>query len=191
MKQFVPTVKKESSEQNMELMNHKWNLFVNGDNAALGELYDEMFEPLVFKAYLKTGDIEVSRDIVAELFAQLIDTDIAMRYKKWKNIQFFEAYAQRSIHNKCVDHYRKHSRKESIDNRFFHLHEAEECFSIEDFSVNIPDKEKKLFQLHLDGFRHEELANQFNLTEKTIRNKLSITRKKIAASLKPFLTILL
>jgi DNA-directed RNA polymerase specialized sigma24 family protein len=41
----------------------------------------------------------------------------------------------------------------------------------------------------LDGFKNEEIAQKQNLTEKTVRNKLSISRKKMEKVLKSFIFI--
>jgi RNA polymerase sigma-70 factor (ECF subfamily) len=48
-------------------------------------------------------------------------------------------------------------------------------------------KEQEIFQLHLDGYKNEEIAEKQKLTEKTVRNKLSISRKKMEKVLKSFL----
>jgi DNA-binding NarL/FixJ family response regulator len=53
----------------------------------------------------------------------------------------------------------------------------------------LSSKEHEIFQLHLDGFKNEEIAQKQNLTEKTVRNKLSISRKKMEKVLKSFIFI--
>jgi DNA-directed RNA polymerase specialized sigma24 family protein len=52
----------------------------------------------------------------------------------------------------------------------------------------LPDQEKEIIGLHLDGFNNHELADLFHLSEKTIRNKLSLSRKKM---LRYFKTVLI
>jgi DNA-binding NarL/FixJ family response regulator len=49
-----------------------------------------------------------------------------------------------------------------------------------DYFDLLNEKEKELFQLHLDGFNNLEIAGKHTINEKTVRNKLSMTRKKIA-----------
>ncbi len=173
----------------MEYVNHKWNLFVNGENSSLGELYNDLFEPLVFKAYVQIRDIDAARDIVAELFSFLLDTSPGVRYQKWKDVNSFEAYINKSVYFKCIDHLRKHNKNQSIDKIHSFYYELEETLSIDDFFLELPEKDKRLFQLHLDGFQNKELADHYNLSEKTIRNRLSLTRKKIAASIKTILIL--
>ena len=41
----------------------------------------------------------------------------------------------------------------------------------------LSDAERKLLELHLDGYRNHVIAEELNLSEKTVRNKLSLTRK--------------
>jgi DNA-binding NarL/FixJ family response regulator len=41
------------------------------------------------------------------------------------------------------------------------------------------DKEQIILKLNIDGFSHQEISAQLNISEKTISNILSISRNKI------------
>jgi DNA-binding NarL/FixJ family response regulator len=38
-------------------------------------------------------------------------------------------------------------------------------------------KERQILKLNLDGFKNEEISHQLNISEKTVSNSLSISRK--------------
>ncbi|WP_438967308.1 RNA polymerase sigma factor, partial [Flavobacterium sp.] len=43
----------------------------------------------------------------------------------------------------------------------------------------LPNKEKQILSLSIDGFTNAEIGEQFNLSEKTIANLLAMVRKKV------------
>ena len=56
----------------MSELDNNWTAFLKGENNALGSLYADIFEPLVFRAISYTKDPEVARDIVSQLFMELV-----------------------------------------------------------------------------------------------------------------------
>ncbi|MEY3200008.1 MAG: hypothetical protein RJA13_1966 [Bacteroidota bacterium] len=59
-----------------------WNRFLRGDNEALGELYSDLFEPLVFVSFYYVKNNETARDIVSNLFVSLLVTSVEVRNEK-------------------------------------------------------------------------------------------------------------
>jgi RNA polymerase sigma-70 factor (ECF subfamily) len=165
-----------------------WEQFVKGQNEALGELYSEFFEPLVFVSFYLVKDNEVARDIVGELFVSILSVEIEDRQMKWEHVNTVKSYLSTAVKNKSIDYLRKTK---------LHLNKIEEML---DGSITIEDnpffdeslmllreEEKEVFQLHLDGYKNEEIAQKQQLTEKTVRNKLSLTRKKMRTYFKSLL----
>jgi RNA polymerase sigma factor (sigma-70 family) len=166
-----------------------WLQFVNGDNTALGDLYTELFEPLVFISYYYVKNNEVARDIVSDLFVSLLSEGITERKLKWENVNSVQSYLTTAVKYKSIDYLRKNKKHsvllESIERT---LKVEEDPFYAENIK-RLPKDEQRFYQLHLDGFKNEELAKHYQLSEKTIRNKLSLTRKKMVMYFK-FLFIL-
>ena len=79
-----------------------------GDRAALAQLYDE-FSPQVYRyLYRQCGNAELSEDLTADVFLQLIraiDRDHA-----WK--QSFTGWLFSIARNRLTDHYRKQGRRD-------------------------------------------------------------------------------
>ena len=86
--------------------NNYWTDFLQGDDYALGKLYHELFEPLVFVAYHRTKKMEVARDIVSELFVSILSTKNEVRKSKWENIESIHAYLTSAVKNKSIDYLR-------------------------------------------------------------------------------------
>ena len=51
----------------------------------------------------------------------------------------------------------------------------------------LPEKEKQIITLIINGFSNTEIASQLNLSEKTIANMLSMARKKVKELWKAFM----
>ena len=164
-----------------------WNRFVQGENDALGELYSALFEPLVFVSFYLVKDNDAARDIVGDLFVFLLSVEVKERKTKWLEVNSVKTYLSVAVRNKSIDYLRKKklhlSKNEVLD----------ESITIEDnpfFAESLmllKEEEKEVFQLHLDGYKNEEIAKKQQLTEKTVRNKLSLTRKKMRTYFKSLL----
>jgi len=75
--------------------------------------------------------------------------------------------------------------------QFSHNATTTESINLEEGLNLLPPNETELFQLHLDGYSNTEIAAHKMISEKTVRNKLSLTRKKMAIIYKSFLTLAL
>lgn len=157
-----------------------WSLFINGDNDSLSKLYDLLFEPLVFVSFYHVKNNDDARDLVSDLFVKLLAASITERKEKWRDVKMIKAYLSKSIRNKSIDFLRLANNNKTI-NLIVDKQTEEQIHPLrEDYFTLLNEKEKELFQLHLDGFNNIEIAVEQKINEKTVRNKLSMTRKKIA-----------
>ena len=157
-----------------------WSLFISGDNDALGKLYNLLFEPLVFVSFYYVKNNEDARDLVSDLFVKLLATSITERKEKWHDVKIIQAYLSKSVRNKSIDFLRFAKNKNTL-NLLVDKQSEEPTYPLrEDYFALLSEKERELFQLHLDGFNNLEIAGKHTINEKTVRNKLSMTRKKIA-----------
>ncbi len=167
-----------------------WNQFIKGDNKALGELYVELFEPLVFISFYLVKDNDVARDIVGDLFVSILTVEIADRQMKWEQVNTVKSYLSTAVKNRSIDYLRKNKLQSALTD----AHKAELKVEVNPFYAEnlqrLTKEEGEFFQLHLDGYKNEELAKQYELSEKTVRNKLSLTRKKMLHYFKSILLVL-
>ena len=157
---------------------------MNGDNEALAKLYVVLFERLVLNAIYYTKNPEIARDIVSSLFVSLIELDKEERQSRWNKIKNHHALILAIVRNKCLDHLKIRQNRERINHELFveTSSDVEKIDMIAHLTACIqelkPD-EKQLLELHLQGFSNDEISLKLNLSEKTVRNKLSLTRKSI------------
>ena len=167
--------------------NRLWNRFIQGDNKALGALYAELFEPLVFVSFYLVKDNEVARDIVGDLFVFLLSVEVKERKAKWKDVNTVKTYLSVAVRNKSIDYLRKTKRNSDKTDALSEKFTLEENPFFAEVLTFLKDEEKEVFQLHLDGYKNIEIAEKQQLTEKTVRNKLSLTRKKMRKYFKSLL----
>ncbi len=164
---------------------NSWNQYVNGSNHALGELYNAIFEKLVFRAIYYTKNSEIARDIVSELFVSLIELNPNDRKQRWSRTQNVEALLLAITRNKCLDYLKiKSGRlrilKEQQYNVVIDLEEESELIKHLEHCMNeLSEDDRNLINLHLQGFNNHEIGDAMQISEKTVRNKLSLSRKRI------------
>ena len=161
-----------------------WEKFINGENDALSFVYEPLFQPLLFIAIKYVKNPEIAQDITSELFVSLLETDLNTRQSKWSQIRDIKAFLSTIIKCRAIDYIRMHQNRLRILQKeaIFQQENQDLILDLEHLKLCIdalPNDEKHLIELHLAGFKNEEIAEQKNYTEKTIRNKLSASRKKL------------
>ena len=181
---------KNVTSRNMEDELLLWKRFMAGDNHALGELYSILFEPLVFSSYFYVRNHEIARDIVSELFVSVLIVPVEDRHTKWGSVKEIKGYLSVAIRNKSIDYFRANTNHAAIAKDVLSTEPSEmHVFPLEELE-KLPTAELELFQLHLAGYKNEEIAQNIGISEKTVRNKLSLIRKKLAKNIRFILSIL-
>lgn len=172
------------SEQGNQL--HKLNKIGNN---TFEKLYLNHFDELLFIAYNLVGNEQEAEDVVASLFEKLI-SNVGMR----RDLYFEESnneilgYLKISVRNACFDILRSRKRRASIlfkigsSIQFWKKPEIYSKFQKDAFEMmmtELSDREKEIFELHLDGFKNFEIAEKLNLSELTVRNTLHNAKKRI------------
>ena len=179
------------------MIKEHWEDFIHGNNAALTFVYEPLFEPLLFVALKYVRNTEVAQDITSELFTSLLETDITVRQTKWSQIRDIQAFLSTIIKCRAIDHIRqeKNRHRLRLENlttpHYTYEKRKEELDHLNICILKLPLEEQQLLQLHLAGYNNEEIAERKNYNEKTVRNKLSLTRKKLNYLWKNLILILL
>ena len=163
-----------------------WSSYIQGDNNALSKLYLLVFEPLLLKAFYLTKDHEEAKDIVADLFSYFMELSIEKRAKKWKDIRDVEAFLYGCVKKKSLAFLRKKQVRAKLINHVHFMYERVDESKVsltqfvDDSIKSLSKNEQNLFRLHFNGYSNHEIADLMNLSEKTVRNKLSISRLKLS-----------
>jgi RNA polymerase sigma factor (sigma-70 family) len=163
-----------------------WKQYIEGDNQILGELYRPMFRKLFFVAFKYTQNEDTSFDLVQDLFTTLLHTPVTERTDKWKDIQNVEGFLVVLIKCKALDRLKVTRNRTRILNEK-HLKESpfqtdsinDDLEQLDKIISMLTTKEQTIIRLHLEGYKNAEIAEEQNISEKSIRNRLSESRNKI------------
>lgn len=169
----------------MNKLEKQWSHFLVGDNDALGKLYTDIFEPLVFRSISYTGDPEIARDIVSQLFSELLSSPVNVRQERWIKVRDPLAFLLVIVRNKSLDYLKITRNRDRILKHFAHdqqevLEDSTETdlyVKLAQCVAELSESERELLELHLNGYRNAAIAQELQMSEKTVRNKLSLTRK--------------
>lgn len=177
----------------------------NGDMNAFEELYFNM-QPRLFafsKKFIENN--EIARDIVQEIFFEFWENRRTTTIKSSVN-----AYLFRTLHNKCLNYIRdlkvreKYSsyvdiklkeaelfffdqEQDSYKSIFFK--EVQEIFN--ESMKNLPDSCREIFVLsRMKGLSNKEIADQLNISVRTVENQIYRALKVLKVSLKDYLPLL-
>ena len=163
--------------------------YINGDNDALGELYSLYYSSLIMVAYRYTLSTEKSKDIVGLVFEKLLSFSTSKR-------QTFFLHPEKGMYpllisivkNKALDEIKQNKLHQEIKkqiesttsffsiNAIFVRFEEEAIKQLIDYLSN---REKEILQLHLQGFKNDEIAIQLNISYNTVRNTLHSAKQRV------------
>ncbi len=178
-------MQKNNHNSEYELSHH----YQNGNDEALGKLYVYYYQSLVMIAYKYTTDTEKSRDVVGAVFEKLLQLQKNKRQQiilhPKKGIYPFLVII---IKNKCLDGIKTNKLQEQIKKHlvtlisFTSINAASfrfESEAIKQLLNNLPNREKEIIELHLQGYKNEEIAIQLNISYNTVRNTLHTAKQRI------------
>lgn len=171
-----------------------------GDVVAFESLFKTHYAKLCFYANSIIGDLDVSEEIVADLFTEI--------WAKRGEIEFsvaIKAYLYKSVYNRCMNHLR-HSKIKNAYVEYLLKNESNNLFSqapsyaydekeiskeITNAIDKLPEKCKAIFLLsRVQNKKYHEIAALLDLSPKTVENQMSIALKKLREMLKHLVAIL-
>ena len=163
--------------------------FCKGDNQALSTPYKKWLPELYLVAYRYVQCEQEAEDIVADCFEKIFAMPITKRHKKFIEEEInIKALLLVMVKNKSLDVIKtKINRNRILDGikgflPTISFNNAKQNLTNDNFKelLNcLPEKEKQIISLSIDGFTNAEIGGQFNLSEKTIANLLAMVRKKV------------
>lgn len=163
--------------------------YLNGNDDALGKLYVHYYQSLVMIAYKYTTDIEKSRDVVGAVFEKLLQLQTQIRQQIILHPQKgLYPFLVTVVKNKCLDGLKTNKLQDEIKKQLGHLlafNSTNAAFirfeleAIKQLLNNLPAREKEMIELHLQGYKNEEIAVQLNISYNTVRNTLHNAKQRI------------
>lgn len=173
------------------------DLLGSDSNAAIDIIFLREFDYLCRIAYRVLKDSNQSEDIVQDVF-----------YEFWKKRDILEvrtsirAYLKRAVINKTLNFIRDQKIRLDDDSSLAYLDtkenihlelEANEMSEMIDKALEeLPPKCRMVFVLsRFEQLSYQEIADQMEISTKTVENHISKALKRLRAYLKPFLTLVL
>lgn len=163
--------------------------FCKGDNHALSTLYNSWLPELYLVAYRYVQSQQEAEDVVADCFEKLFTMPTTKRHKKFIEEEInFKALLLVMVKNKSLDIIKAKNNQSRILDGIKKLlpvevvNGAKQTFIDDNFKALLnclPEKEKQIITLNIEGFTNKEIGDKLNLSEKTIANLLAMTRKKV------------
>ena len=160
-----------------------------GDNTAIAMQYKKWLPELYLIAYRYTKNQEQSEDIVADCFEKLLQMPLEKRKQKFIVEEInLKALLIVIVKNKCLDYIKTTKNRNRIIDGIKSIwstssnNTATAIFTNESFEALLkclPEKEQLILKMNIDGYKHEEISEKLQLSEKTISNSLSLSRAKI------------
>lgn len=158
---------------------------VDADYSAFNEIYDHYWNPLLRIAIKKIGDVDLSMDIVQDLFVDLwqrrhtitIHTGLRAYLISALYHKLFQHFRKQGIHEKHIGQYKLliHDGLQDI----FTVNGYEENYThvlvaIEQSIEDMPDRMRVVFNLKYQrSLSNLEIAEQLGISLQTVKNQLS------------------
>jgi RNA polymerase sigma-70 factor (ECF subfamily) len=168
-----------------------------GDEKVYQFVFNELYEDLCKYAFLYVNDESTSKELIQILFIKL--------WEKRQTINIttsLKSYLFRAARNACLNHIRDYKVIERLDDVCFELEndmlqEMSDFESLDKILVqqkideaieSLPPKCKEIFLLsRKNELTYTQIANELDITRKTVENQMGIALKKLRDKLSPIL----
>jgi len=161
--------------------------------SAYRQLFDQYYQRLVLFAHKYLGDLESARDIVQEFYLYLYESRHAITIQT-----SLKSYLYSSVRNRCLNQvkheqvkekHRKISRTEANISAP-DLEEMMDAVELEakvyEIVSRLPEKCRQIYiKSRVDGKRNREIADELNLSIRTVETQISKALKSLKDNLLP------
>jgi len=161
-----------------------------GDERVFRQLFDKYYRPLVSFANRLLSDPDLSRSVVQDVFVMLYDKRSEINIHTSLQSHLFQ-----TVRNRCLNVLKHNKMKREHHQRIFdsgseaeqpaetlEYAELERCL---DIAINgLPDQCQKIFKLsRYEGVTNQEIADQLELSKRTVETQISKALKRIREEL--------
>jgi RNA polymerase sigma-70 factor (ECF subfamily) len=168
----------------------------NDDQNSFKEIYKRFRPRLYIFAFKILNNKEICEEIIQEIFIDLwvrrnkkeIENISAYLYKAVK-FQIFKQFRKNNLIDKQVEDFDEFISEFNVEE---HIEFKELYYRVENLIANLPEQRRIVFKLSRDeGLSAKEIAKKLNISEQTVRNQIYSALKKIRASIKLLLMLLI
>jgi len=182
----------------MEYSTEEQDLFLrvkSGDKIAYRALYDRYYKYLVVTANNILGDAEMARDLSQDVFLEL--------WRRREDIEVqssLKFYLRRSVVNKTLNHIKSRrldfTEPERMPETPSNFLDAQTQLEVSDLEqvihqaiAALPERCRVIFTLcRLENMPHKEIAEQLNISTKTIENQMTRALSSLREAVGPYVS---
>ena len=172
-----------------------WREFISGHNPSLKVVYEKHHATLLFQAFYYLKDESRSQDVVADIFVKLLEMTPIERKDKLADVSDkLETFLKVLVKNRCLDTIKVQENRKNILANIHSLfvrsnrhHEMTDNDLAQMLDI-LPDQQRRILKLHLEGYDNNEISQQLNISYNTCRNTLSTAKKKTRELWATFMT---
>lgn len=183
-----------SSEENVEVQ--LLERLTKDDQQAFNSLFKIYYRNLILFAGYFIPSQNVCEDIVQSIFVTL--------WSDRRNLQTdksIKSYLLKAVRNRCIDYIRHQNIKQEYESYLIERQELLEYYDTENYllysdlhqhlqaalSKLSPEKREVLIMSRLEGIKYKDIANQLQVSERTVEVRISQALKELRLLLKDFL----
>lgn len=172
-----------------------FHLIKKGDKKSFELLFKQLYTPLVHYAHRLIGDQDESEGIVQQIFLSIWE-----KKEQLEIVGPVENYLYRATRYRCINYIKLElPKKKQLDPiEFANKIQSEESDSvmqdkeltqaIQNAIDSLPVKCKEIFLLsRYSGLTYQEIADELDLSIKTVENQMTIALKKLREQLKSYI----
>jgi RNA polymerase sigma-70 factor (family 1) len=164
--------------------------FCEGRREAFVELYDRYFEKLYITAFKLIRNKEEAKDITITTLNKLLS-----KHKDFDNLPQISAFLFVSARNRCLNYLRDMKRLRDREIRFMIAVEKEVQWINDELDADfigcilksvekLPGRSRQVIEMYyLKEMKYREIANELNISARTVENQLSFALTKLRQAL--------
>lgn len=163
-------------------------------NTKFENIFHQFYTPLCNYAYKIVNDDFIAEEVVQSLFIQLAEKI------DWSEIKQLDSFLLRCVKFKCIDYLRKNNRYKITDLKDLQIMATSEFQEITEedveplfhyYAAKLPPKTREVFLLsRQSGLTYSEIAEELNISVKTVEAQMSRAIKKMKLLLGDFPVLL-
>ncbi|WP_020529784.1 RNA polymerase sigma-70 factor [Flexithrix dorotheae] len=166
-----------------------------GEEWVFNYIFDHYYAMLCVFANKIVGDFDTAEDIVQGLILKLWEERDSIQIKS-----SLKAYLFQAVKNKCYNHVKQFQVRNEINQKLIEEinQNVENAFAIEELSqkiylaiASLPPQCRKIFKLsRFSGLKHQEIADQYQISVKTVKAQISKALQILREQLKDYIALL-
>lgn len=159
------------------------------------KLFHDYYTNLSRFAFTYVKDEAVAEELVQEVFVNL------WQKQELKEISSIRSFLYISVRNRALNYLRDHKTRTLHENDFAIERERDALYEyneyehkqletlVKDAIAELPEKCREIFELSRnENLSYQQIADQLNISAKTVENQISIAIKKLRVKLKDYMS---